>query len=230
MLNVDLHRTNLVKILKAIYSDKELRTALGFKGGTAAFLFYNLPRFSVDLDFDLLSLQKEDLVYERLGKVLLQFGKVDPVKKKNTLFFLVDYGRGERKIKVEVSRRPTKACFGVRQYLGLAVLVMEPSSMISAKLVALLSRRRFAMRDLYDLWFFLNKGWKFDENFVEEALGVNLKTVLNKALEFTESLKDNQLLQGLGELLDNKGKDWVKRSLKSEVKFLLGLKLPKQLP
>ena len=54
MLDHAKHRAVLINILKDIYSDPLLRTLLGFKGGTAAMLFYNLPRISVDLDFNLL--------------------------------------------------------------------------------------------------------------------------------------------------------------------------------
>lgn len=75
MLNKDLHRAVLVNTLSVIYSDSQIRTLLGFKGGTAAVLFYNLPRFSVDLDFDLLDASKKELVlkdssrfYQRLAE------------------------------------------------------------------------------------------------------------------------------------------------------------------
>jgi len=53
-LEVTKHKTNLTNILIDIYKDSLLGSVLGFKGGTAAMLFFNLPRFSVDLDFDLL--------------------------------------------------------------------------------------------------------------------------------------------------------------------------------
>ncbi len=53
-LDIARHRTILFQILKDIYSDSEISPYLGFKGGTAAVMFYGLKRFSVDLDFDLL--------------------------------------------------------------------------------------------------------------------------------------------------------------------------------
>lgn len=58
MFDKNKHKIILVKILKNIYSDKDLRNVLGFKGGTALFLFYGLPRISVDLDFNLLDEKK----------------------------------------------------------------------------------------------------------------------------------------------------------------------------
>lgn len=58
MLDRNVHRTVLLQILKDIYTDSSLGPILGFKGGTAANLFYGLGRFSVDLDFDLLEQEK----------------------------------------------------------------------------------------------------------------------------------------------------------------------------
>lgn len=54
MLDAAHHKTILIRILKDIYTDTTIGPFLGFKGGTAAYLFYDLNRFSVDLDFDLL--------------------------------------------------------------------------------------------------------------------------------------------------------------------------------
>lgn len=66
--------------MKDIFSDTSLSPYLGFKGGTAALMFYNLTRNSVDIDLDLLDetmqvMVKEDMfanklmaMYERIGK------------------------------------------------------------------------------------------------------------------------------------------------------------------
>ncbi len=107
MLNVMRHKIVLIEILKRIYDDPELRTALGFKGGTAAMLFYDLPRFSVDLDFDLLDESKKELVFGKLSILLAKLGVLrQAIEKRYTLFFLISYEKGENVIKVEVSKRP----------------------------------------------------------------------------------------------------------------------------
>ena len=64
-MDVNRHKFYMLQILKDIYSDPKLSTALGFKGGTALMFFYNLPRFSVDLDFNLLApaIMKQDVAY-----------------------------------------------------------------------------------------------------------------------------------------------------------------------
>ena len=96
----------MVKILKEIYSDLSLGPILGFKGGTLVYLLYNLPRFSVDLDFDLLQEGKEDYVLEKIGKILEKFGTLREKRNKHfTLFSLLSYGSGERQLKVEISKR-----------------------------------------------------------------------------------------------------------------------------
>ncbi len=68
MVNINKHKFFLTQILKDIYSDIELANCLGFKGGTALMFFYDLYRFSVDLDFNLLDLAKEKTVYEKVRK------------------------------------------------------------------------------------------------------------------------------------------------------------------
>lgn len=70
MFDKNRHKIIMIKILKEIYADMDLGKLLGFKGGTMAFLFYDLPRMSVDLDFDLLKKTDENFVLERLEKIL----------------------------------------------------------------------------------------------------------------------------------------------------------------
>ena len=65
-LNIAVHKTILFQILKDIYSDTSIAPFLGFKGGTATLMFYNLDRFSVDIDLDLLDESKEDSVKKKV--------------------------------------------------------------------------------------------------------------------------------------------------------------------
>jgi predicted nucleotidyltransferase component of viral defense system len=66
----------MLQILRDIYSDLELSNFLGFKGGTALMFFYNLPRFSVDLDFNLLIADRETAVYQKVRNILLKYETV----------------------------------------------------------------------------------------------------------------------------------------------------------
>ena len=60
MLNKEKHQLIMGQILKDIYTDTLISSLLGFKGGTCAYFFYELDRFSVDLDFDLIQVSKEN--------------------------------------------------------------------------------------------------------------------------------------------------------------------------
>lgn len=55
MLDRSRHEILLKNILRDIYQHPVLQALLAFKVGTCLYLFYNLPRFSTDLDFCLLS-------------------------------------------------------------------------------------------------------------------------------------------------------------------------------
>ncbi len=227
VLSKDLHKNAFVDILRAVYSDPLLRSNLGFKGGTAAMLFYKLPRFSVDLDFDLLDPSKKEEVFKKFMEILPQFGTVtEAFDKHYTLFFLLSYKKGERGLKVEISKRIIKSAYTPKNFLGISMLVMKEEDMVAGKLAALLTRKRFAARDLFDLWFFLKENWQIDEEFLKAKSGFSLEQALKKAQPLVKNIKSTELLAGLGELLeDNKQKAWVKNKLSDELLFRLRLYL-----
>jgi len=106
MIDREKHKGILIRILKDIYTNNSLGPVLGFKGGTAAMLFHELNRFSVDLDFDLLDREKEDEVFEKVGKIVARYGIIkEQTKKRFTLFYEISYSEADRNIKVEINRR-----------------------------------------------------------------------------------------------------------------------------
>ncbi len=225
MLNKDLHRAVLINALSTIYSDSQIRTLLGFKGGTAAALFYELPRFSVDLDFDLLDESKKEVVFERLKEILPKVGRIDQAQDKHfNLFFLIDYKKGERNLKVEISKKASQAQYVVKSYLGVPMLVMKEDDAAAGKLSALTTRKRFATRDMFDMWFMLKESWPIDERFLKEKTGFTLNQALEEAQKRIKGLKKTELLAGLGDLLDNKQKAFVKEKLVDELTFQLKLR------
>lgn len=222
MINIPAHRLLMIKILKDIYSDFQLSSLLGFKGGTALYLFYDLPRFSVDLDFNLLDLSKKDTVYRGVKKVLTKYGKLkDDFIKRGTIFFLLSCGESDRNIKLEISLVEFPNEYEIKQYLGLPVLVMKKEYMIAHKLVALTERKGVANRDIFDIWFLLKSGWSIKDDIVELRTGLTIKKYLPRCIELIESVKGQSILQGLGEVLDSKLKGWVKKSLPTDAIFYL---------
>jgi predicted nucleotidyltransferase component of viral defense system len=224
MVNIDLHRSMFINILRDIYGNPGLRTVLGFKGGTAAMLFYGLPRFSVDLDFNLLDEEKKELVFEKIGQLLPRYGVLSQASdKKFTLFFLLNYQKGERNLKIEISKRAEPSQFVIKNYLGISMLVMSQADMAAGKLAALLTRKHFATRDVFDAWFFLKNNWPINDSLFTKKTGLSLLEGFEKARTQVKGIKKTELLAGLGDLIDNKQKDWVREKLVDELLFYLDL-------
>ena len=226
MLNTNLHKEIMLSILRKIYEKEGLRSILGFKGGTAAMLFYDLPRFSIDLDFDLLDEAKKEWVLQELKKIIQPLGEIrDLTEKHFTLFGLLNYVKGQRNLKIEISKRGSTSVYTPMHYLGTSMMVVTRDDMVACKMAALATRKRFAMRDMYDTWYFLSNHWEMDETVLKNQTGVEIKKSLEWAIDRVEKVKNNEILSGLGELLSEKQKDWVKSKLKNELLFLLRLQL-----
>ncbi|PSO45594.1 MAG: hypothetical protein BRC22_00765 [Parcubacteria group bacterium QH_9_35_7] len=222
MLNVNKHRATMVKIIKDIYKDKELQTLLGFKGGTAAMLFYGLPRFSVDLDFDILGEDRIDLVDKKVGEIARKYGEIKDEKNKYyNIFFLLSYGANQRNIKVEISKRDHLGEFEPRDYMGISMMVMKKPDMFANKLLALTERKDLANRDIFDIWYFANENWGINDEIIKERKGISIKEQIKNCIGTIEGVNNRFILAGLGELLEEDQKQWAKEELKEETIFLL---------
>lgn len=228
-LNIITHKTILLQILKDIYTDTTLGPVVGFKGGTAAYFFYDLGRFSVDLDFDLLDGTKENYVFEKIEKILKGFGTIkEKYKKRHTLFFILSYDDESPNIKVEINRRIFGSRYELKNYLGISMLVMVKEDMLAHKLVAMLERAKIANRDVFDVWFFLKNNWPVNQEIVEKRTKIDFPKYLTKCIKFVESLSGRSILAGMGELLNAKQKAWAKAHLRKDVLFLLKLRLEQE--
>ena len=221
-MDINRHRFFLVQILKDIYSDIELAKYLGFKGGTALMFFYDLPRFSVDLDFNLIDTEKEDVVYRKIRKILLKYGTIfDEAKKFYGPIIVLDYGFKERKLKVEISNRLFDNRYEIKNLLGINMKVMVKEDMFAHKLCALLDRNTITNRDIFDCWFFMQKQTPINKSIVEFRMKMPFADYLQKCIEHLEVMNDKGLLQGMGELMDDKMKKFVRVKMRSELISLL---------
>lgn len=229
MLNREKHQLIMGRILKDIYTDVTISPLLGFKGGTCAYFFYNLPRFSVDLDFDLLVVNEENqkMVFEKIVAILSKYGEVkDQYIKRFTIFALLSYGDDDHNIKVEINVRKLvkniKDHYAMKEYLGILMLVAKKDYLFASKLAALTLRTETATRDIFDIHYFAKNNWDINTEVIKERTGKPTKAYLADCLAFIEKVKDNQMLQGLGELVDSeKEKAWIKNHLKADSIFML---------
>ena len=225
-LSIPEHKNILLQILKDIYSDTTISPFLGFKGGTAAYMFYDLDRFSVDLDFDLLDETKEETVFSKIKEIVKNYGKIKETRKKRfNLFFLLSYDEKSQNIKIEVNRRSFGSQYELKTYFGISMLVMVKEDMFAHKLMAMYERIGKTNRDIYDAWFFLRNNWPINKKIIEDRSGMAFKELLKECITKLEKMDDKNILAGIGELLDAKQKTWAKANLKKDVLFLLKLKL-----
>ncbi|OYT42169.1 MAG: hypothetical protein B6U86_00880 [Candidatus Altiarchaeales archaeon ex4484_43] len=193
-------------ILNSIYRGNFSRLMF-FVGGTALRFFYNLPRFSEDLDFNTPSLEEDGFkeILERVEKDLSLEGFSPEIshKKRDNLFIasvnlpgvMKQYGiingrRGDIMIKIEVNRPewPLSTESHVMNLYGynFSAILMSKGALLSEKLLALLSRKRG--RYIYDILFMLRKRFPFDRevlyanNIMEEPEGI----ILNYLSEISE--------------------------------------------
>jgi len=225
-LDLSVHRNVQLQILKEIYSDTSLAPHLGFKGGTAAFLFYDLGRGSVDLDFDLLDASKEKEVFEKILKIAQKYGKIKDFRiKRFNLIVVLSYELKAQNVKIEVNRKPFSSQYELKTLLGISMLVMAKADMFANKLMAMHDRIGRASRDVFDVYFFAKNNWPINKELVEKRAGVPFKKMLEKCIKLLEKMNDKNILAGLGELLTEGQKAWAKDKLKEETIFLLKLAL-----
>ena len=221
-LDFSKHKNILLQILKDIYSDTSISPYLGFKGGTAAMMFYDLPRPSVDLDFDLLDESKENEVFEKINKIVSNYGKItDSYMQRFNLRNVISYAPGAQNIKVEVNRRQFGSKYVMKTYLGISMLVMVQEDMFAHKLMAMFERIGKTSRDIFDVQYFAKNNWPINRKIVEGRSGVSYKEALEKCIAMLEKMDNKHILDGLGELLTDPQKNSARAKLRDDTIFIL---------
>ena len=217
------HKFYMARILSLIFKDKDLCNVLAFKGGTSLMFFHNLNRFSTDLDFNLLDPDKLDLAYDKVRAILTRFGTIDAeAKKLYGPVLVLNYGKGERMLKVEISVRQYPNHYEMRSLAGTDIRVMVMSDMFAHKLCAM--GERLSPRDIYDVWFFLQNHTEINEEIVRIRTAKSVSEYTAWCAEHVKEASPKLLMQGLGEVLnDAKSKTFVKNKLIAETSSALEL-------
>jgi predicted nucleotidyltransferase component of viral defense system len=226
ILDYSIHKNIQLQILKDIYSDTTLAPYLGFKGGTAALMFYNLDRSSVDLDFDLLDENKEKEIFKKILKIAQGYGEIKESRiKRFNLIIILSYDPKAQNVKIELNRRKFGSRYELETLLGISMLVMIKEDMFANKLMAMYERVGKTSRDVFDVYFFMKNNWPINKKIVEERAGMSFENVLKKCIELLEKMNNRNILVGLGEFLTEGQKDWARAKLREETIFLLKAKL-----
>lgn len=223
-LDFEKHKSVMLKVLKDIFTDTAIAPYLGFKGGTAAMLLHGLPRHSVDLDFDILDLDKEELIFTRMQQIVNRYGNItEAVIKRNNILIVVSYGVGLPQLKVDINRQQFGSQYEYKNVLGIPMQVMVRPDMFAHKLMAMYERIGKTSRDIFDVRFFAESGWDVNKEMVERRSGKSFADTVAECITALQKIPDAHILDGLGELLDEPQKDSVRAKLKDDTTFLLKL-------
>lgn len=209
-----LHKRQMISLLRGILSDPQLSNSLYFKGGSYAALMGYLNRFSVDLDFDILTTDPQEIarLKTRLHRLFDTLNLKVADESQHYLQFFLKYrssGTTRNTLKLEVSDRVSP----FNEYevvtlkeLGLVCRAQTLATMVANKLVAALSRYENkgspAGRDFFDIREFLLAGYPINQKVVKERMGMSYIEYVEKLLDFVQhKLKSNDLYMDLNSLL-----------------------------
>ncbi|MBU2543789.1 nucleotidyl transferase AbiEii/AbiGii toxin family protein [Patescibacteria group bacterium] len=228
MLDTQIHETVMKRILREIYQHQQLQSQLVFKGGTCLYFFYDLPRFSTDLDFSFhQQADVEQVPRVDLAKIVSQNLEIKRDEDKRfTWLWIGSFDKGKQKVKVEVNKRRFSDTYTEHEFYGLTVRSLDLESMFAHKLCAVTDRKKLVNRDLYDTWWLLTKNVAINNQIVQERTGQSVADYLLVVKSYIrKNVSHSHVLQGLGEVLAEPQKDWARDHLLDELFFELELRI-----
>ncbi|MDD5054824.1 MAG: nucleotidyl transferase AbiEii/AbiGii toxin family protein [Candidatus Peribacteraceae bacterium] len=227
-----VHRAWLLRLLSAIADDRDLTEHLRFKGGTCAALRGLLDRFSVDLDFDLLTKEGTPLVRRSLERIFSAIGLT--IKDQSAVvpqyFVRYDSPKGHRNtIAVDITVPPSAAnTYEVVRFPDIDRFIPCHTipTMVAHKLVTPLDR--FALhgsvagRDIYDIHHFLFNGFPWNEAVIRERTGYSLAVFFRTLHDFIEKRVTQTIVdQDLNTLVTSEEFQRMRTRLKQETLSLI---------
>jgi len=191
-----------------LFTLTDFRRILVFKGGTALYKFYNLNRFSEDLDFDIVGKQFN---LDALTKRVLRGFELTGMQR--TLYEMKDY-RNEINIKffvrgplydgrknsmsrvtLNLSRRERPTMMSNKLLIAsyaeipsFEVTVLDTKEIAAEKIRCIMTREK--PRDVYDLWFLSKRETPIDLSLINKKLKL-YRLIFDKAL-FHEKLQQKR--------------------------------------
>jgi predicted nucleotidyltransferase component of viral defense system len=209
-LNLGQAEKDYFQIIFLFIIYREFGNELVFKGGTALKKCYGLNRFSEDLDFTAL----KSINYKKIEEGLKRFSiEYEFEKKEYPLGLKLTFRiKGPLYINTRMSLCKLILDFSFREQILLPsviktigrfleeipsfdVLVMDEKEILAEKIRAIMTRDK--ARDVYDLWFLIDKGITFNKDFAQKKLDFyNEKFSINdfkKCLDLKKSLWEKEL-------------------------------------
>lgn len=230
-----LHKRQMITLLRGVLSDPQLSNSLYLKGGTYAALMGYLERFSVDLDFDILTKDPQVIgqLKTRLHKLFENLHLTVADQSQHYLQFFLKYSSPEtarNTLKLEVSDRvsPENEYETVTlKELGIVCRAQTLQTMVANKMVAALARYEQkgepAGRDFFDIREFLLAGYPIKKEIVEERTGLSYTNYVSKLRDFVQhKLMPSDLYSDLNSLLPPHNFKNLINQIIPDLKMLLG--------
>lgn len=217
MLDKQTHEKYMKDILKVLFSS-EISEKIAFKWWTLLYFLYWLDRFSIDIDLDLLDIEYESKVTDKIEYFLLSLWDIKSFLKWNTLHrWIFSYDEFAPNIKIELNKRIWKNNEYERvDFLWNSMNVMQKSSIFANKLVACYERTE--NRDLYDIYFFLQNNYNFNGKIISERTGLSSQDFLKNLIDsIPKRYNKSHILHKLWEVVNQKQKYWIKENLINQV-------------
>jgi predicted nucleotidyltransferase component of viral defense system len=220
------YRENIIIGVVQALAKSKAGSQIAFKGGTALKLFYDLPRYSEDVDYDILpGVFDEELldVITRLFKKQ-KWEITDQALKYYTLLFELRFAGIERnfRLKIEISTREKQFDTAILSLRGVPVLTLEPSFLMTEKLFTFIERE--TGRDIFDAWFILNNAYTLNESMIQKTFR-DERSFYQTILKRIEKTDPRKISRHTGKLLGPDYRNWIKTSFLADFNMLICRKI-----
>jgi hypothetical protein len=103
--------------------------------------------------------------------------------------------------------------------LGINMKVMIGPDMFAHKLCALLDISSITGRDIFDCWFFMKNHTALNKDIVESRMNIPFADYIQKCIGLVASVNERSLLHGVGELMNDDLKKFVRKNLKPKLPY-----------
>ena len=162
----------------------------------------------------ILDIKKEEQIIQGIREILLKYGEIKNETLGKTIHrWIFRYDERSMNIKIELNKRIWQNNkYNHENIENTQIFCMAKECIFANKLVAL--SERFYSRDLYDIYFFFSQNFPIYDAIIYERTGLNTKKFLQQLTkELPKHFTENNVLTGLGEILDDKQKLRVKKCL-----------------
>lgn len=215
----------IIEVVQAL-AKSQAGAQIAFKGGTALRLFYDLPRFSEDVNYDFLCGISVDKLLTIIKDVFKKkkWEITDAAVKYHTVLSELRFSGPERNfhVKIEISTREKALDTTILSLRGVAILTLEPSFLMTEKLLTFIERQ--AGRDIFDAWFILKNGYPLKESMIAHTYGDELH-LYQTILDRINAANPQKIYRDTGKLLGYDHRNWMKTGFLEDFKRLVGNKI-----